>query len=97
VGRIVSGGAPITADGPPVVIAEWNRNSREVVRIDLSRYRDASVIGIRIWYRDGETLRPSKTGITLSTKHLPALADGLASALTRARELGLIDVKDGAP
>lgn len=87
----------MTTAADPIVIAEWERNSREVIRVDLSQYRAVSVIGIRVWYRDGETLRPSKTGITLSTKHLPALADGLAAALTRARELGLIDVKDGAP
>jgi hypothetical protein len=46
---------------------------------------------VRTWYRDGDTLKPSKSGITLAVKHLPALADALARSLDAARELGLLD------
>lgn len=78
----------------PVVIAEWPRNHREVVRVTLDRYNERHLIAVRSWFRDeaGE-LRPSRSGITLSVKHLPGLAAGLASALERARQLGLIEAE----
>ena len=75
----------------PIVIAEWDRNKREIVRVALDRYNGRHTINARVWYRDGDELKPSKTGITLASKHLPALAEALAAAAQRARELGLID------
>ena len=36
-------------------------------------------------------LKPGKTGISLSLKHLPDLAEGLQKALVEARQLGLIE------
>jgi hypothetical protein len=75
----------------PLVIAEWDRNSREVVRVALDRYNGRPTINARVWYHDGDTLKPSKSGITLALKHLPALADALARSLDAARDLGLLD------
>ena len=75
----------------PIVIAEWDRNAREVVRVALDQYSGRYTINARVWYRDGDQLKPTKTGITLSAKHLPALAAALAKAATRAVEMGLID------
>jgi hypothetical protein len=44
------------------------------------------------WWKDGEgNWRPGRGGLTLAVNHLPALADGLADALERAREFGLIE------
>jgi hypothetical protein len=75
----------------PIVVAEWDRNSREVVRVSLDRFNGCNTIDVRTWYRaaDGSP-RPSKSGITLSIKHLPAMAAALAQALARAAELGLL-------
>lgn len=75
----------------PLVIAEWDRNSREVVRVALDRYNGRHTVNARVWYRDGDTLKPSKSGITLALKHLPALADALARSLDAARDMGLLD------
>jgi hypothetical protein len=46
---------------------------------------------VRSWYKteSGEP-KPSRAGITLAVRHLPALAQALATALVRAREMGLI-------
>ena len=73
------------------MIAEWDRNSREVVRVALDRYNGRNTINARPWYHDGGTLKPSKSGITLALKHPPALADALARSLDAARDLGLLD------
>lgn len=73
----------------PIVIAEWERNAREVVRVALDCYRGAYTIDVRVWWFSGSTLKPGKTGITLSVKHVTGLADALAKADSRARELRL--------
>jgi hypothetical protein len=75
----------------PLVIAEWDRNSREVVRVALDRYSGRHTINARVGYRDGDQIKPGKSGIALGVKHLPALADAVAKALVQARELGLLD------
>jgi hypothetical protein len=49
----------------PIILAEWERNGREVVRVSLGCYRVHHTIDIRVWYFSGSTLKPGKTGITL--------------------------------
>jgi hypothetical protein len=77
----------------PLVIAEWDRNSREVIRVALDRYNGRHTVNPRVWYRDrdDDTLRPGRSGIALGVKHLPALSDAMAKALAQARKLGLLD------
>jgi hypothetical protein len=76
--------------GFPLVIAEWDRNAREVLRVALDQYNGRHTINIRVWYRDGGEIKPGKSGITLSLKHLPTLTDALARSLDAARDLGLL-------
>ncbi len=73
----------------PVVVAEWERNAREVVRVALDCYRGAYTIDVRVWYFSGRDLKPGKTGITLSVKHVTGLADALVKADSLAREMRL--------
>lgn len=83
--------APGSGIAFPIVIAEWDRNSREVVRVEL-QYNGRHTINVRVWYHDdNDVLKPGKTGITLAVKHLPALADALGKALATARDLGLTE------
>ncbi len=80
----------------PLIIAEWDRNAREVVRVALDQYQGRHTVNARVWWRDADgVLKPSKSGITLSLKHLPALAEALGKALERANELGLIVEQGG--
>lgn len=76
---------------PPLVIAEFDRNSRERIRITLDRYGGRDTIDIRCWYRDGDQWKPTKQGVTTQVGNLPTLAAGLAAALARAVELGLVE------
>jgi Transcriptional Coactivator p15 (PC4) len=85
----------------PLVISEWDRNAREVIRVALDHYQGRHTIDIRVWYHaddvlklEKSVLKPGKTGITLAVKHLPAIANAMAKALDEARELGLL-VDDG--
>jgi hypothetical protein len=90
-------GVSVAAPKPafPIFVAEWDRNSREVVRVALDHYNGRHTINARVWYHDdNDVLKPGKTGIDLAVKHLPALADAMAKALTVARDLGLIEGPD---
>jgi hypothetical protein len=66
-------GVSVAAPKPefPIVVAEWDRNSREVVRVALDQYKGRDTINARVWYHDDDgVLRPGKAGITLALKHL---------------------------
>lgn len=75
----------------PIIVAEFERNSREVLRVSLDQYRGRDTLDIRIWFRDGAELKPGRKGLTMSVVHLPALAEGLQLALARAKAEGLIE------
>jgi hypothetical protein len=88
----MSAALQLDAPRPALVIAEWDRNAREVVRVALDQYNGRHTINVRVWYRDDDdVLKPSKSGITLAVKHLPALSDAMAQALAKARQLELIE------
>jgi hypothetical protein len=75
----------------PIVIGEWERNSREVIRVALDLYNGRHAINARVWYRAGDAVKPIKFGITLAAKHLPALSDAMGKALDAARHVGLLN------
>ena len=80
----------------PVIVSEWQKNTRETVRISLSTYQRRQTIDCRLWYDSGEGIqKPSPKGLTLALAHLPALADGIAKALQIAIENGLINDEGG--
>ena len=74
----------------PVIIAEWPKNAREVVRVDLHDFNRRHIVSAHVWYWDAAELKPGKSGLTLAVKHLPALADAIVKALDTAREMGLL-------
>jgi hypothetical protein len=81
----------MTADFP-ITVAEWPRNSREIVRVNLDIYNNNHTVDARAWWTDAQgNLRPGRSGLTLSVRHLVALADGLGEAVRQARALGLIE------
>jgi hypothetical protein len=76
---------------PPseIVIAEFEKNARETIRVALDFYEGQPTFLIWRWYRSptGER-RPGKGGLVIGLRHLPALAKAVEAALTTARELG---------
>src|SRR5690242_7558220 len=73
----------------PIVIAAWPKNGRETLQIKLDSFKGQPVIDCRCWYLDKDgILRPGRGGLTVSIKHLPALAAGLAQAVDVARDTG---------
>jgi hypothetical protein len=74
----------------PLIIAQWDRNRREVIRVELGRSNGHDVFSVRTWFRDDGLLKP-RSGITLSLRHLPAAAEAVGKALDEARRLGLVE------
>lgn len=72
------------------LIAEWEKNQRETLRVRLDEYQGRAIVDLRVWYDDGGTLKPGRSGLTISTRHLPQLAEALAKALATATASGLI-------
>jgi hypothetical protein len=73
-----------------VVIAEWKKNrAGETVRITLQSYEGHNLVDVRTWFGEDGFRRPGK-GFAAAVKHLPALGAGIAAALAKAVELGLL-------
>jgi hypothetical protein len=75
----------LTSIAVPIVISEWQKNSREILRVRLDAYKGQTGIDCRAWYGEPDNLKP---------KHLPALAAGLVEALDLARRHGLLERLD---
>ena len=65
-----------------IIIAEWPKNSRETLRIRLDSFKDQAIVDCRAWYATGDSnLKPGRGGLTVSIRHLSALASALAKAV----------------
>ena len=77
----------------PVVISTfWRNRSGEAVRIQLKEYEGIALVDIRVFVTDHEgKLAPTQKGLSSSVRVLPDLVKGMMKALSRAREIGLIE------
>jgi hypothetical protein len=74
-----------------VIIASWPKNARETLMVKLDTFKDQPIVDCRAWYTAGDgSLKPGRSGLTVSIRHLPALADAIAKALTTATTSGHI-------
>jgi len=57
------------------VIATFEKNSLEEVRVSLTEFKGKALIDLRVYYQpeDGEEKRPTKKGITISPEKFPEL------------------------
>lgn len=75
------------------IIAEWQKNSRETLRVRLDEHQGQPVICCRAWYVDKDgNKRPGRGGLTISVPHLPQLAKALGDALITAKASGLLEI-----
>jgi Transcriptional Coactivator p15 (PC4) len=73
-------------------VADVPKNSREVLRIQLTEFKGYELVNLRIFYRpdDGEDLRPGNKGFTLRVEKLLELRAAIDKAIERARADGLL-------
>ena len=78
-----------------IIIAEWKKNDREMLRVRLDSFKDHPIVDCREWYKASDgTLKPGRAGLTVSIRHLPALATALVEAVKAAEAAGLIGNND---
>ena len=66
------------------LIAEFNKNSMEIIKVNLQEWRGKRYVDIRIWLlqdpTDKATEIATKKGITLNIELLPELIEALVKA-----------------
>lgn len=62
------------------MIAAIPKNAREEIRVSVDDFQGHRLCNVRVWYRDGEELRPGKQGIALRLDLLPQLVTALQGA-----------------
>jgi hypothetical protein len=83
----------------PVTIAKFwkNRRRNESLHISLSEYEGQALINVRVYTTGADGIdRPTTKGVAMGIRKLPELAAGLAKALDKARDLGLLDIAEPA-
>jgi len=74
-------------------IADIEKNTNERIRIELTRYKDHDLIGLRVYYKVKLTENewgPTKKGITCRVELLPEIIKALQDAEAQARSDGLL-------
>lgn len=72
-------------------IAEFPKNKRETLRIELTQFNGKDLVNARIWApKEGVGLVPTPKGLTISPGLLPQLIGGLQAAHAAAVKLGIV-------
>jgi hypothetical protein len=62
------------------LIAQFEKNATEVIRVSLTEYRKRKLVDVRVYYSDDEgEYRPTKKGVSLSLEVYPDFKRALAS------------------
>ena len=82
----------------PVVISRFFKNRRhDQIVTTLETYEGHNLLNVRTWYTDKKTGvdRPTAKGITMPVRRLPDFLKAVNDALSKARELGLLEEDGG--
>ena len=67
------------------LIAQFEKNATEVVRVSLTEYRKRKLVDVRVYYSDDEgEYRPTKKGVSLSLEVYPDFKRALAALEKRS-------------
>ena len=80
--------APVDDD---TLIAEIPKNTREVIRITLSTYKQSNLIHLRVWTRGTERSLPTKSGFACQVGTIDQLIDALQKAKAEAQRIGWLN------
>lgn len=60
-----------------VVVYEFEKNTREVIRIGINEYQGHDYVDLRVYYEKDGSYHPSKKGLTMPKDLYPALLEGV--------------------
>jgi len=82
-------------DHLPILIGEFEANSREIARVILENYHGHDLIYLCKWYRDRDgKILPGSKSFAVNVRHLPRLKELVDLALAKATEIGLLPNRD---
>lgn len=78
------------------LVAEWEKNESEVIRVAFTKFNGRDIISLRVWYREkgSSNLRAGRNGLNIEVSHLPDLVRAVKKAKRRARATGLLGSQD---
>ena len=77
------------------LIAQFEKNATEVVRVSLTEYRGRKLLDVRVYYSDDEgQYRPTKKGVSLSVDVYPDFKRALLELEKILLERDLISPED---
>lgn len=62
-----------------VVVAEFKKNQRDIVRAVLKTWNGRRLLDLRVYYKQGEVWLPSPKGLCLQTATIPDLKAAVAA------------------
>ena len=75
----------------PIVIADFQKNKTEDIKLSLTEYQGHKLIDFRVYYKDKEgESKPTKKGITVNVKFFPELKEAILTAEKILKEKELI-------
>lgn len=66
-------------------IATIRKNTREEIRISIDDFKGHRLCNLRVWYLDGDEMRPGKHGLALRLDLLPEILSALQTAIKRGK------------
>ena len=81
-----------------ILIRTIRKSDREELRLSVAEYHGHTFLNVRACYRssDGE-MRPSRKGVTVPMRGLPAFCEAAALTMQEAERLGYIEPGKAAP
>lgn len=65
----------------PIQIADIPRNKTEIIRIEITEYREKKLLNIRTWYENEEgNYAPTKKGVAIPIENFDQLYQAIAKA-----------------
>jgi len=73
-------------------IAEFEKNSREELKVTLNEFKGRQYVDVRVYYRgkEGDEFKPSRKGVMIRPGHLDPLIEALSEARRELDEAGLL-------
>lgn len=75
---------------PANVIASFEKNAKEEVRISVDIFHGRRLINMRVYYRDEGEWKPGKQGIALSVDRYKDLADAILRVGQHLKSQGML-------
>jgi hypothetical protein len=77
--------------GDDVVVAQFEKNKKEEVRVSVGNFHGRQIINIRVYYKDDDgSWKPGKQGLALSVERYKDLAGAIVQVGEHLQTKGLL-------